>query len=455
MRKSSAVKVGILTLVAIAILISSLLWLKGRSMSAGKRIEVLFNDIDGMRPGSAVQMMGIRIGQIEETAPVITTDESYVKVKFVITEPNISIPNASEISIQQSGIIGEKFLEITPPKKRYLYLPIFPNSKKVLFENSDVDMFVEGDYIKIGSIKSTEIVNTSALSILQKSSISTKFAYKIGYIVTKPGVVVPDVFEASIIKENKKDAKLRITPPKEVTVCLPKYQSDYTIVEPFRLKDFFDIQVKTAVSLNETNERINEILSNDTIEDLKITLNNVKLLTAKANTTLDNASALLEVSKNEIEDVTAMATQLTGKITILTDNINNIVADPEFKDNFISATKSVGEISSTLNNVLENGNAEDTFKYINETVKNLSEISVFLNETAQDPAIKSKIDCTVVNLNKSLDKFSQLADNFNNLSEEEKIKLKAILKDTATTSENMKLFSEKLNKRFLLFRLMF
>ena len=68
---SSSVKVGLLTLSALSILIFTVLWVKGRSLSSGERIDVAFNDVNGMRAGSAVQMMGLRIGQVETITPVI------------------------------------------------------------------------------------------------------------------------------------------------------------------------------------------------------------------------------------------------------------------------------------------------------------------------------------------------------------------------------------------------
>ena len=102
--KSSSFKVGILTLIALTILIFTVLWVKGRAFSSAERIEVHFKDVNGMRAGSGVQMMGLRVGQVEEITPVINGENSYVKLKFVITEPNITIPKASTLSIQQSGL---------------------------------------------------------------------------------------------------------------------------------------------------------------------------------------------------------------------------------------------------------------------------------------------------------------------------------------------------------------
>ena len=80
MRFSSSFKVGILTLAGLLILLFSVLWVKGRSLSAGERLEIIFKDVNGMRPGSGVQMMGLRVGQVEEIIPVVEEDKSFVKL---------------------------------------------------------------------------------------------------------------------------------------------------------------------------------------------------------------------------------------------------------------------------------------------------------------------------------------------------------------------------------------
>lgn len=144
MKFSSSFKVGLLAIISIVLLVGIVLRVKGRAFSSADRIEIQFKDVNGMRPGSSVQMMGIKVGQVEEITPVITADNNYVKVKFVITEPNIEIPKASMFSIQQSGLIGELFLEITPPKTRTLYIPMV--NKDVLYKDDKVQMRLDNEY---------------------------------------------------------------------------------------------------------------------------------------------------------------------------------------------------------------------------------------------------------------------------------------------------------------------
>ena len=325
MKFTSSFKVGILALSAIIILLFTVMWVKGKAISSADRITVSFKDVNGMRPGSGVQMMGVRIGQVEEIKPKINSSESYVDVKFVITEPNVEIPKASEISIQQSGIIGEQFLEITPPKEKIIYLPESDKSL-VLHADDKVQMELDHKYYDIGTIKKIEIVETNMLPILVKENIKTKNAYKVKYIVELPGLVTPDMLEGKIIKEDN-TKKLRLIPKDSVDIPYPKTDSPYTVIEPMRIADFLELQYRSAESLIETNERISLLLSDDVIRDLQQTTVNLEELTTNANVTMAKAQELIDLSKIELEMLTENANKLSDRLLVLTDNINKIAGN--------------------------------------------------------------------------------------------------------------------------------
>lgn len=268
MRFSSSFKVGILTLTALIILIFSILWIKGRALSAGERLYVDFKDVNGIRAGSAVQLMGFRIGQIEEITPQLSNpDDPYVRIKFVITEPDITIPNAATISIQQTGIIGEQFLEITPPKLRTIYLPINKRSQ-VLHANDNVQMVLSGKPYDVGKVKKIEIIDTKTLPINIQEEVKTQSAYKVGYIITLPGLQLPERMLGKVKVENTKHY-LSLKPATDMKFEYPQSTSRFTVIEPLRLSDFMDLQYRSASALAETNEKLSAILSDDVIADIK------------------------------------------------------------------------------------------------------------------------------------------------------------------------------------------
>ncbi len=454
MRFSSSFKVGLLTLTALIILIFSILWIKGRALSAGERLFVDFKDINGMRPGSAVQLMGLRIGQVEDITPVLTNpDDPYVRVKFVITEPDITIPNASTISIQQSGIIGEQFLEITPPKLRTIYLPINKRSQ-VLHANDKVQMILSNKPYDVGKVKKIEIIQTKTLPINIQEEIKTPSAYKVGYIVTLPGLQLPDRLQAKVQTADSKHY-LFLKPYTKMELAYPQSTSRFTVIEPLRLSDFMDLQYRAAMALAETNEKLSALMSDDIIADLKNIVGNIDMLTIKANSTLDKTQALLDSSKKDLDALMVTTDKLSAKIIVLTDNINNIIGDEDFKDTLISTTKSIDRLSQNLNKVLEDPKTKDTMENLNVASKNISEIAQYVNTMTKDPVLKEQINTTVTKFNKALDDLSCTLETVNSLTTDKKEELNDTINNVNETSKNLRKFSEKLNKRFLLFRLMF
>lgn len=454
MRFSSTIKVGILAITAIFILIFSIMWVKGRSLSSSERITVIFKDVNGMRPGSAVQIMGFRVGQVEEVTPVIDGENSYVKLKFVITEPNIEIPDASEISIQQSGLIGEQFLEITPPKNRTVYIPVTGN-EKILKKGNIVEMVLSDEYHKVGMIKNIEIVQTSTLPSDEKVKYSTEKVYKITYIIDMPGLILPDNIKAKILPNINGGEKLRISMPNGEKMLLPDTEAKYTIIEPMRLVDFMELQYKSAQALTETNEKISAILSEDVIADLQETAKNLNTLSFKANTTLEKAEVLIDTSKNELLTLTAQADKISGKIMNITDSLNNLLGDEDLVKNVSDATKSISKLSNNLNTIIENPQTKATLANINLMSKNLSEISAYINDMSKDEKLKRKVLNSVDKLDLALEQLNITLKLVNDIGVQEKDKIISTINDASETSKNARKFSEKLNKRFLLFRLMF
>ena len=275
---TSSLKVGILTLTAISILIFTVLWVKGRSLSGGERIDLAFKDVNGMRAGSAVQMMGLRIGQVEEITPVLQGKDSYVKLRFVVTEKGVKIPYASTISIQQSGIIGEQFLEVTPPKTEYIYGEINKTETDIQV-NQPIYMELSNGIAEIGKVLDVDVLKKSQLPYQIREKLKSKNVVKVAYIIDLPGLILENDMLGLKIKNNKLmfymlDGEIPITPNENLK---------YTVIEPMRLSDFMDLQFRAARSLAETNDRVSEILSDEFIGSLKSSIDNIRILTASAN----------------------------------------------------------------------------------------------------------------------------------------------------------------------------
>ena len=449
-KTSSSLKVGILTLSAIFILIFTVLWIKGRSLSAGERIDVIFKDINGMRAGSGVQMMGLRIGQVEEITPVINGKDSYIKLRFVITEKDVEIPPASRISIQQSGLIGEQFLEITPPEIQTVFVETL-KSTTTIEKGQEIFMELSGNLHKIGNVDECVVLPTSQIPFDLKNKIKTKYTLRIKYTITMPGLILDNDGIGAKIANNQ----LIFYTLDGEKLYLPDQSLKYTVIEPMRISDFMEINYKASKSLNETNEKISEILSDEMVGDLKESIKNINELTINASTTLDKAQILIDSSKDELEDVLGQSNKLISKLIVLTDSLNDITNDKELKNSIVETTKSVGELSKNVNTLLEDKKTKEIITNLDEISRNLADISSYVNEFTKDDKLKKDISSTISNMNKISANINKTLNNLNNLDPCEKANISSIISDTVVTSRNLRKFSEKLNKRFLLFRLMF
>lgn len=453
MRFSSSFKVGILTLVALFILLFTILWVKGRSFSSGERIEVSFKDVNGMRPGSGVQMMGLRIGQVEEIIPVIKGDSSFVKLRFVITEPGISIPKASVFSIQQSGLIGEQFLEITPPKVRTTYMSVTKDAN-LLYKDDAVQIDLDNKFYDVGKVKAVQVLSTQMVPPLLQEKIKTKYAYKVDYIINLPGLIVPDYMVGKMVNDHG-SKKLRISMLDNTILPYPHQSSLYTVVEPMRIADFMDLQYKAAETLTETTLKVNELLSDSVISDLKQSVANINVLTAKATTTVAKAEKLIDSSKEDIDSIMAMANEVSTNFNKVSSNINGIIGDEKFKPTLMSTADSVDKLAKNLNKVLDNTDSKKMASDLQSIVQNLNEISTYVSSMTKDEKLKTQLTTTVKNVNKAMSDLSNALEVVNGMTPDQKCQLQQIVEDTSATTSNLKKFTDKLNKRFLIFRLMF
>lgn len=452
MKFSSSFKVGLLTLIALLLLFGIVLKVKGRALSNAERIEVRFKDVNGMRPGAGVQMMGLRVGQVEQITPVADGEQNYVNVKFVITQPEIKIPKASMFTIQQSGLIGELFLEITPPKTRTLYFPM--HSKDLLYKDDIVEMQLDDQYYNVGKVKSIEVISKNAVPYNIRDNIDTQYAYQVDYVVDLPGLVLPEFMKGKPVYVNG-GRRLRISTLDNTILPYPDQNSPYTIVEPMRIADFMEWQYKAAESLTETNRKINDLLSDEIIAELQMSVSNINSLTAQSASTMAKFEELLDASQGDIKELMALLDRTSNDFSALSHNINNIIGDKEFKTKLYSTADSLALLSQNLNKIMDDGNAEAIAADLRVITHNVNEISTYVNSMTKDDNLKKDLTRTVNSVNKAMSDISTTLATVNKLTPENKTELQSIIDDAAVTTCNLRKFSEKLNKRFLLFRLMF
>jgi phospholipid/cholesterol/gamma-HCH transport system substrate-binding protein len=105
-------KVGMLTAFTLLMLFSLFCWLNRVTFfQKGSEVKVVFERIEGLRPGAPVKYIGVDVGRINKI---------YFEAQHIIVVVHINqgfkLPFTSKAIIASTGVIGDKYLELQPLK---------------------------------------------------------------------------------------------------------------------------------------------------------------------------------------------------------------------------------------------------------------------------------------------------------------------------------------------------
>jgi phospholipid/cholesterol/gamma-HCH transport system substrate-binding protein len=103
-------RVGLVVLVALVIFLFSLFWVKDFSLSRDRYdLHIMFPTVGGLSEGDPVQVAGVQKGRV--TAIQLQPDGVRVTISL---DEDVHLPADSRISIQNMGLMGEKFVAVEP-----------------------------------------------------------------------------------------------------------------------------------------------------------------------------------------------------------------------------------------------------------------------------------------------------------------------------------------------------
>ena len=79
--------------------------------SGGYLLKAEFQNIDGIVSGSDIMISGIKIGQVDK---IELDKDTYVATAWLKIKDNLKLPKDSQASVSTSGLLGGKFIAITP-----------------------------------------------------------------------------------------------------------------------------------------------------------------------------------------------------------------------------------------------------------------------------------------------------------------------------------------------------
>ena len=105
--------VGLLVLAGVGLFGGLILWLRGFNPSNRSfSVTVEFATTGGVQPGSPVRYRGVTVGRISRISP----NPNGVAIQIDIAPADLIIPRDSEVTVNQSGLLGETVLDIIPRK---------------------------------------------------------------------------------------------------------------------------------------------------------------------------------------------------------------------------------------------------------------------------------------------------------------------------------------------------
>ncbi|MBW4487706.1 MAG: MCE family protein [Trichocoleus desertorum ATA4-8-CV12] len=336
--------VGLLILLGLGLFGALILWLRG--LSVGNRtyqVIVEFTNVAGLQEGAPVRYRGVVIGKIEGVRP----GPNGVDVLLQISSSDLVIPSDVIVEANQSGLISETSIDITPRK----ILPQGAIAARPLAANCDPAVIVcDGSRLK-GQI---------GISVDELIRASIRFAalYSDPTFFTNVNAAAKNTAEAAAAVSQLS---------KEVAVLSQSTQANLNTVSASA--------VTTAAALSEAATQVG------------LTANQVSgLVTSNRNTLAETLSTIQQTSEQLQVTVQGFSPVLSRfeQSTLL----NNLEA---LSLNAIQASANLRDVSQSLNNPTNVLVLQQTLDSARATFQNAQKITADLDELTGDPAFRDNL----------------------------------------------------------------
>lgn len=98
--------IGIISLSYISVKLGKMEWVGG----GGYQVVAIFSSAGGLKVGATVEIAGVEVGRIKS----LSLDENYQARVVLDIDRKVSIQDDSIASIKTKGLLGEKYVDITP-----------------------------------------------------------------------------------------------------------------------------------------------------------------------------------------------------------------------------------------------------------------------------------------------------------------------------------------------------
>lgn len=326
MRLSNEVRVGIFSIVGMLLIFIVISFLGIISFTGfGYNIDVGFDQVKGLKPDNVVRYAGVDIGRIKS----IKFNEQNGKVDVRLNiERKHKIPLGAKFTIGADGLLGEKFIDVVPPKdgvNGYLER----GAKVVGVNPGGIDEFVD---------KSADVLA------------------KLEVLIDNMNAIMGDKTMQNSLKETVVNTG-KISKNMEVITASV---GNILVANQEQVSIMMQQMTETAASLNKTMARADKMLADvdnngATGANIAKTINNIASLSSR----VDNIAKSLESvatdpqSENQLKGAIVNAKQASEKANKILDRVRKIKATPDISFGYSGQAKD--SFRTDLNVRIDNG----------------------------------------------------------------------------------------------------
>jgi phospholipid/cholesterol/gamma-HCH transport system substrate-binding protein len=406
--------VGLFILGGVVVFGGLAFWIRGAAFGQDSySFTVTFNDATGIQPGAGVRYRGLEVGTVSELSPGITGIETKVK----INNAQLRIPDEVAIAANQSGLITETVIDITP-------LETVENPEQLpspLAEDCDSQVIIcDGDTLTGREgvsfnqlIKSTSdlselygdpaFINTLTTTLNQASLAALEFSKLSQELTTFTQTLQTELAGFSEATQAVTNTSQQISQATTQLSQTAEQVSQLSNSAQVTTQEFSQLAnnlnslvvenrsnlVGTLNSLSATSTQLGEAIAllTPTLEEVNTTvttldtqqlIQNLETLTANAA----EASGNLRDISNTLSDPTNLAllqqTLDSARVTFantqkITSDLDELTGNPEFRQNFLRLVNGLSSLVSSTEQLEEQVYNAQVLEPMNELMSDSSE----------------------------------------------------------------------------------
>jgi phospholipid/cholesterol/gamma-HCH transport system substrate-binding protein len=348
--------VGLFILAGLGLFVGLIFWVRDiRVGNRGYKVVIEFANVAGMEEGTVVRYRGVTVGKISKTRP----GPNGVEVEVEISPEDLLIPSDVTVEANQSGLLGNTSIDITP--RRQLTAAV--------------------------EAKPLDAQCNTALILCDRSRLSGRVGVSIDELIRSSMMFANAYSNPAFVADVQAVTKNSARAAAEIAALSREFKGVATVVKQqvSTLSTSTRNVDRTVTKLGLTADQVNGLLTTNR-SNLVSTLDNINVITTQLRTTVTNLDPIVSQVQQG---------QLLRNLEILSANS-------------AQASANLRDVSTALNSPSNLTVLQQTLDSARATFQNVQKITSDMDELTGDPAFRLNLRNLVNNLSGLVSSSQQL-----------------------------------------------